>query len=123
MALTELTLLGTTVFGVPSGNYDGSSTYFEGDAVKGVNYYQGQGSIQTVTMRMTDFTGIITVKASLNDDPDQAAWVDVYEFGDTSTITPGTITVPAAIIGNYVWLKVAVTGFDSGTIVGVTVAY
>ena len=123
MTITNLTLLGTTVFGTPSGNYDGSSNYFEGDPVKAVGYYAGQGSIETVFIRLTNTIGIITVKASLNDNPESAAWFDVFEFGDLVTPVTGTVTIPATLTGNYAWLKVAVTGFDAGTIDGVTVSY
>jgi len=39
MSLTTLTLLSNVVVGTPNGNYDGSTTYFESDPVKGVGYY------------------------------------------------------------------------------------
>ena len=48
MNVNTLTILGYTQHGVPSGNYDGSSLEFDSDGAKGVGYYRGQGSIQTV---------------------------------------------------------------------------
>ena len=47
MTLTTETLLPTTVYGTPSGNYDGSSTAFIGNAIPAANFYGGQGSAQT----------------------------------------------------------------------------
>ncbi len=52
MAITRDTILDTTVYGTPSGNYDGSSQDWLSDPVKAANYYRGQGSIQTVTFRV-----------------------------------------------------------------------
>ena len=49
MILTTESLLGNTVYGTPSGNYDGSSTEFYGDPVIAANYYAGLGAIQTAT--------------------------------------------------------------------------
>ena len=39
--ITTETLLNSTVHGIPSGNYDGSSQDWFSDAVKAANYYRG----------------------------------------------------------------------------------
>ena len=120
MSITNLTLLGTTTVGTPSGNYDGSSTAFVSDAQKAVGYYRGQGSLQTVTLGVTDLEGILTFQATLDENPDTLNWFDVYTYGDTNAITDYH---SFNLTGNFVWLRVAVTEFNSGTIDTVVVAY
>ena len=63
MSTTTVIVLGTTVNGTPSGNYDGSSLDFVSDAAKSVGYYRGQGSLQTLIIQVTAFDGIIKYKA------------------------------------------------------------
>lgn len=121
MSLTTVTLLAATTVGTPSGNYDGSTNYFIGDPGKAVNYYAGQGSIQTAFIRVTNFTGVITLQATLNDDPDQAYWFDVYVYGDASSVV--TDYHPVTLTGNFCFMRASVTHFDSGTIEFVNLTY
>ena len=58
---TTVTLLPLTVYGTPSGNYDGSSATFVGNAVPAANYYGGQGSLQTLNYIVTGLDAVITV--------------------------------------------------------------
>lgn len=121
MNLTTVTLIGTTTVGTPSGNYDGSTNYFVDSPEKAVGYYAGQGSIQTAFIRVTNFTGIITLQATLNDNPDQALWFDVYEYGDASSIV--TDYHPVTLTGNFCFMRAKVTNFDAGTIEFVKLSY
>ena len=121
MILTTETLLDTTVYGTASGNYDGSSLDFFSNVVRAVNYYNGQGSIQTITMVVTDFLGKITLQASLNDDPVSAAWFDVYEYDHRDF--PITEYHPVTLTGNYVWIRAEITDFEAGIINGITITY
>jgi hypothetical protein len=114
-------LLQDVVYGTASGNYDGSSQDFVGNAVPAANYYGGQGSLQTITFRLTDFSGTITIEATLESTQDSASWFDVYEY-DSAGI-PVTDTHPANVTGNFVWLRARVENFDSGEIESVTAAY
>lgn len=118
---TTQTLLSNVVNGVPSGNYDGSSQLFYSDGVPAANYYGGQGSLQTITYRVTDFVGVITMQATLNDSRDSAIWFDIDTYGDGSTVL--SEIHPVNITGNFAWIRARVTGFDSGTIDLVTAAY
>lgn len=122
MAITRDTILTTTAYGVPSGNYDGSSQDWSSDPVKAANYYRGQGFIQTVTFSVTGFEGIMTVEATLDADPAEATWFETFVYGDGSTI-PLTDYHPEAILGNFTWIRIKVTGFSGGTINSVTIAY
>jgi hypothetical protein len=122
MAITRATILDTTVYGVPSGNYDGSSQDWISDPVKAANYYRGQGSIQTVTFTIQGFEGVMHLEATLSADPAQAVWFNTFTYGDGSTI-PLTDYHPEAVVGNFTWMRVRVEGFSGGTINSVTIAY
>ena len=111
--MTTLTLLPLTEYGVPSGNYDGSSLDFVGNAVPAANYYGGQGPIQTFTYTFANLIANVTTQATLSDSPEQAAWFDVYNFG-TNVITSSTYA--STVMGNFSWLRVSVTDFTSGNI-------
>jgi hypothetical protein len=121
MALNNIFLLDNVVYGTPSGNYDGSSTDFDSDGVKAVGYYQGQGGIQTLGIRTTNFTGAITLQATIDNEWQTADWFDIYEYGDDSTAI--TDYRPYTATGNFTWVRARITGFDSGTINFVNITY
>jgi hypothetical protein len=121
--ITTETLLNSTVHGIPSGNYDGSSQDWFSDAVKAANYYRGRGSVQTVIFNVSGFQGTITVDATLDADPtDQAAWFRVYVY-DAGSTSPVTDHHPEAILGNFTWLRLRIEDFAAGTINSVSVTY
>ena len=121
MILTNEALLDTTVYGQASGNYDGSSQDFHGNAVIAANYYAGLGAIQTATISVTDFVGTITLQATLYDQVDSAAWFDVGTYGNG--VDPYTEVYPITVTGNFTYMRVRVTGFDAGTINSITLVY
>lgn len=121
MTITNLEIIGLTTVGTPSGNYDGSTDHFVSDAEKAVDYYQGQGSLQTVFIRVTDFEGTITLQATLDYDSEQANWFDVYEYNTASSAI--TDYVPVNLTGNFVWIRAVVTDFVAGTINFVNMSY
>ena len=114
-------MLDNVIYGTASGNYDGSSQLFYSNAVPAVNYYAGNGSIQTIRYELSGFVGTITVQATLNDLPDQASWFDISERGDG--ITPDTGVTTSTVTGNFSWLRARVEAFDAGTIQVVSVSY
>jgi hypothetical protein len=118
--LTQISLLSNVEHGVPSGNYDGSSTDFFSDAAQAVGFYQGQGSIQTVLINVADFAGSIITQATLGNNPESAAWFDIDTFAvDTSTTEIRSVSTP----GNFVWIRVEIQDFESGTINSITLTY
>lgn len=125
MSFTTATLLATTTYGIPSGNYDGSSTEFVSDGVIAANYYGGQGSIQTVAIRVTGFEGEIRVEATLANSQEvntgQAAWFETYVYGADSSIH--TDYHPVTITGNFTYMRVRVLKFEAGTIDNITISY
>lgn len=118
---TTKTILSTTVYGEPSGNYDGSSQDWASDSVEAADYYRGHGGLQTVTFNLSDFVGIIHVEATLDSTSDSAAWFSTFTLGDSSSYISGIY--PASIVGNFVWMRVRVELFDAGTINSVTITY
>ena len=120
-AYSTLTLVGNTVHGTPSGNYDGSSLDFISDAVPAANYYGGQGSTQTITYRLQGFVGIIVLEATLNDTQESAPWFELTTFGDG--IDPDTGIFTDTIVGNFTWIRARITNFTAGTIESIQVAY
>jgi hypothetical protein len=121
MSNTTQTLLTNVIYGQASGNYDGSSQLFYSNAVPAANYYGGNGSTQTLFYNLSNFVGIITIEATLNDIPDQAQWFDISERGDGSSSDSGYTS--ATVQGNFSWLRARVEGFDGGTITAVTAVY
>ena len=118
---TSLPILPLSVFGTPSGNYDGSNTTFVGNVVPAANYYAGQGIVQTLTYAVANLQAVITVQATLQDNTPQAAWFDIDSYGNASV--PVTGTQANSIIGNFTYLRAVVTDFTGGTITSVTVGY
>jgi hypothetical protein len=121
MTITTQTLLDDVVYGTASGNYDGSSQDFYSDSVPAANYYGGQGNLQTIIYRLTGFSGIITIEATLNDSQQEAVYFTVDEYDAASSAV--TDYHPVNVAGNFVWLRAHVTAFDSGTIEFVTANY
>jgi hypothetical protein len=122
MTIVAQSILSTTEYGVPSGNYDGSSQDWASDAVKAANYYRGQGNIQTIIIQVTDFEGIMYIEATLDADAQTATWFNTYVYGDGST-TPLTDYHPASITGNFTWMRIRIEGFSGGTINSATITY
>ena len=118
---TNEVLLPPTTYGTPSGNYDGSSTSFIGNAIPAANYYGGQGSAQTAMIQSTGFVGVITIEATLNDWTQQALWFEVETYGNASV--PTTDTQAINMIGNFVWLRAKVTDFTAGSLNSANVVY
>jgi len=118
--MTTKTILGTTEYGVPAGNYDGSSQDWFSDPVTAANYYRGRGGVQTITFGVTDFVGTMLLEACLDEDPAQANWFSTYTYSSDSPLTDYH---PETVTGNFSWMRVRVEGFDNGTINSVTITY
>jgi hypothetical protein len=121
VSYTTKTMLGTTVYGTPSGNYNGSSADFLGNVVQAANYYNGRGSMQTVIINVNNFVGTIDLKGSLNDPLNEALWFKTDTFGNAMTATSGIY--PITVVGNFVWMVPEIKDFVSGTINSITISY
>ena len=118
--MTTKTILGTTVYGTPAGNYDGSSQDWYSDPATSANYYRGRGGVQTITFSVANFVGTMILEACLDANPAEANWFDTYTYGSN---TPLSDYHPETVTGNFTWMRVRVEGFDSGTITSVTITY
>lgn len=122
MKTTTLQLLPTTSYGVPSGNYDGSSQDWAGVDQKAANYYGGFGDLQTVAFFLNGFQGLIRIQATLDSEPvSNSDWFEVYEFDSTSA--PTTQNFSTNVTGNFTWIRARVEHFEQGTIQQVTLSY
>jgi len=117
---TQESLLPLTTYGVPSGNYDGSSQDWVSDSVIGANYYGGYRSTQTILITLNSFVGKITLQTTLNSPEYDADWADITTYNyDTTAVTE---VITNTVIGNFVFLRARIEGFDNGTIL-ITVSY
>lgn len=121
MSYTTRTLLGPTTFGIANGTYDGSSVDFFGNIVEAADYYQGRGSIQTVMINVTNFTGTVELLGSLNAPLNESLWFKTQTFDRANVATTGTFSL--SIVGNFVWMKPEIKNFSSGTINSITISY
>ena len=121
MTTTTVTLIPATVYGTPSGNYNGSDPDFVGDPQKAANYYRGRGGVQTIQWNLSGAQALITVQATLDADPATVQWFDITAYGNATT--PVTAVHSDSVLGNFTWLRAAVTGFAAGNITAVTATY
>ena len=117
---TTLELLPLTVYGTPSGNYDGSSTDFDGDRAVAASYYRVANE-QTLRFDLNDFTGVIQATLDENPGTDDPNWFTVYTTPEDSSAV--TMFGSVNIRGNFTWMRCKVIGFDSGTINFFNVVY
>lgn len=119
--MTTKILLEQTVHGQPSGNYDGSSQDFTADPQEGPGYYLGYSGVQTLTVSVTDFDGVVHIEGTLDSDPHVANWVEVFSFEDSSAGQSYVEIVD--LLGQFVWMRTRITGFAAGTINEIVTQY
>lgn len=115
------TLIPSTAFGTPTGNYDGSSSSFESDSAYGDGYYGYTDGLHTVSVQTTGFVGTITIQGSLAETPGTSDWFTVKDtsganlvYGDGSSAT--TVSEAKNFIVNAVHVRAAVASFSAGSI-------
>ena len=121
MRTTTVTLLPTTTYGTPSGNYDGSSTDWPGTAQQAADYYGGFGALQTTAFYLNGFAGIINIEATLDSDSDSADWFTVYTVD--ASVDPITANWSQNITGKFTFIRATVESFSAGSITKVTLTY
>ena len=116
-----------TDFGTASGNYDGTATAFNGNAVKAAGYYSNKGTAQTVAFFTEDFVGNIEIQATVDSTVSDSSWFTVHTFGgDGSTVNDSALKYFNSAInvtGRFTWMRVKITGFTQGVIMKVTLSY
>jgi len=124
MPATSLTLISQVSQGSPDStlNYDGSSAAFQTTKVKGDGYYGYTDGLHTVAYFPSSFVGTIKMQASLATTPTSTDWFDIDGTSMTNAVA-GSTAVTYNFTGNFVWLRVAVSGFTSGNISKVQLNY
>jgi hypothetical protein len=138
--MASTTLISTTSFGTPTGNYDGSTNTFTSIEIRGDGYLGFTDGLHTVAWKLTGFTGTITVQATLARTFTESDWFDVklssdsdYSVDTTGLVTQaavGTVTYTEPITisktfnftGNFVWVRVRIAEFAVGTINSVQIS-
>lgn len=123
MKTSSYNLIPSTTFNTANGNYDPlvNNGDFSGPVIKAAAYYSKDKSVQTVSWYLTNFTGMITIEATLDEDNT----TDSYFVIQIIDATGGPLTDNdfANLEGNYTWLRATVTQFTAGTINKVSVGY
>lgn len=115
MPATSVTLIPTTAFGTPAGNYDGSSTTFSSDAAKADGYYGNTDGLHTTAVFPNVFTGTVKMQGSLALIPSSTDWFDITN-ATTGALTTSSTAVTFNFTGNFVWVRSTVTGFTAGSL-------
>lgn len=124
MPSTSVTLLPSVTQGTPNDNvnYDGSSAAFQTDKTKGDGYYGYTDGLHTVAYFPNNFVGTIKMQGSLATTPSSTDWFDIDGTTMTNSVA-GSTAVTYNFTGNFVWVRVAVSGFTEGTIDKVQLNY
>ena len=122
-ATTSIQLLATTAFGSSSGNYDGSSATFNSDKVKGDGYYGFSDGVHTVQSRVTNLIGTIKIQGTLVKDPADTDFVDIVTVNESDGSTAITNSFFNNFTGNFVWIRIAVSGFTAVSINSIYMAH
>lgn len=80
------------------------------------SYYQGNKNLQTLTWDLTSFKGTIIFEATLADDPVTSDWFTIKVI---SNLTDPGLTERSFenISGNFVWMRVRVNPFYTGSVI------
>lgn len=108
---------------LPQTSFNPSSppTIINGEKQSAASYYLSSKSVQTVTWNITNFTGHIVVQASLVTDPSasESNWFTIHTVSGTNSTQNSFVN----LTGNYVWIRVKITDFRSGTIQNIKLSY
>jgi hypothetical protein len=115
MSSQVATLIQTVTAGVASGNYNGSATTWYSVQTQASGYYGYSAGLNTVAY-YTDqfFIGDLNVQVSLASTPGPNDWVDLEStmVGNTNTSNQTPIATTVNFVGNYTWVRIAVTNFS-----------
>jgi hypothetical protein len=104
---------------LPQTAYNGVDTV-SGNSVQAASYYLSSQNLQTLSWSVTQFTGVVTINASLVDNPGINDWFTVYtlpSFNNTTSVGYYNL------YGNFVWLQASITNFVQGQVDNIKVSY
>ena len=96
-----------------------------GEKFKGDGYYGRSDGIHTVQYIHAGFEGIIAMQGTLAVDPQEEDWFTINETVseielDSTTTSKSSIK---NFVGNFVWVRVAVSNWTTGTINAVLLSH
>jgi len=83
------------------------------------SYYTAGKTLQTVTWSLTNVTGILSVQATLSENPEETDWFTINNLVCTNMTQNGFVN----LTGNFTWLRVVMSSFSVGVIQYVKVSY
>ena len=120
MKSSSLTLIPSTSFGTANENYDpNDSDTFSGIPQKAAAYYSKAKSLQTLAWHLTNFTGVLTIEATLDGSSDTSNYFTIHTVNGTALYEDDVIN----LTGKYTWIRATITGFALGDINKITVGY
>ena len=90
-------VLNSIAYGAASGPYDGSSTTFSSDQLKGNGYYGYTDGLHTVSYKLTNFVGYIYFQATLLQNPTDSDWFNIKEYCKNFRQSIGCMMVMAIV--------------------------
>ena len=90
------------------------------DKVQGDGYYGRSDGFHTVQINLADFTGDLTFQGTLAITPTDEDWFDIETTDRLTTLSYSsdstTVNIFKNFIGNFVWIRVQVTNWTTGSI-------
>lgn len=90
------------------------------DKVQGDGYYGRSDGFHTVQINLADFTGDLTFQGTLAVTPGDDDWFDIETTDQLTTLSYSSdstsVNVFKNFIGNFVWIRVQVTNWTTGSI-------
>lgn len=112
-----------------------------GPSVPGDGYYNKSDGIHTVQWSVSEFIGKFKLQAALSKEPTESDWFDISfgsitEYtvdttGKVSTVNTHSVSYTESttgsfvynFIGNYVWIRVNVSEWTSGSVISVLLSH
>ena len=109
-------VLSAISFGQNYPPYDGVSSSFSSDKLKGNGYYGYTDGLHTVSYVTTGFVGTLKFQGSLVTNPTENDWFDIPNTSVGDNVNPLSGTSYFNFTGNFVWCRAHVTNFSAGNI-------
>ena len=116
MAITPIVVLSAISHGLVYPPYDGSSTTWSSNPVKGNGYYGYTDGLHTVSYSLNSFVGVLKFQASLVTNPTENDWFDVTSTSVGDGTNPVNGSYYFNFTGNFVWCRAHITNFSGGVI-------
>ena len=100
-----------------------NSATLQSDKVKGDGYYGFSDGVHTVQSRVTNLIGTIKIQGTLVKDPADTDFVDIVTVNESDGSTAITNSFFNNFTGNFVWIRIAVSGFTAGSINSIYMAH